>query len=181
MDLDDSHAVKAQEQIRSLWLVIAMSVCTAALRMAIWAANQLTLRYLYGSATVSRLHLRIVRVKPQLVVSNGDVLRGIGFYHYLVGVAVWIPLSVTLLLVIYYQLMPKGSRETIEVRPPKGEQSTSPFALIWALALFFLVTGLLPIAAALAVSTISVMIALIWLRRIEGTSSASTELQEGHL
>lgn len=181
MDLESNLDSKLRERIRSLWLVIAMAVCTGALRLAMWAASELTLRYLYGQATVARLHLRIVRIKPQLVVSNGDVLRGIGIYHYLLGVAIWLTLSIVLLLVIYCRLVPSGCRKVFELPPPKAERSTSLFALIWVLAPFFLVAGMLPIAAAIALSAISVMIALIWVRRIEGRSAVPAKVQEGHL
>lgn len=168
MDLESNLAVKlARERLRSLWLVMALAVCTGTLRLAMRTANDLILRYLYGSATVQHEHLRIVRVKPQLLVSNGDVLRGIGFYHYLVGVGIWFLLSVGLLLVIYYGFVPKECRQVFQVSEPRDGQSISLFALIWMIALFFLVAGFLPLAPAIALSAISVVIALIWMRKID--------------
>ena len=167
MDTDiDRRAKSVREQARSAFLVIWMATLTAALRTAMWAANEITLLYLYGRATVAHNHLRIVRVKPQLVVSNGDVLRGFGFYHYLIGVAIWLPLGIGLLFFIYYTLLPQQARAVWKGKEQK-DQSFSGLALLWALALFFLVTGLLPMASALAVAAVSVAAALIWAHRIE--------------
>lgn len=59
-----------RERVRDAWLVIFMAVGASSLRIALWTANEITLRYLYGWATVERDHLRIVKIKP-LVVSNG--------------------------------------------------------------------------------------------------------------
>jgi hypothetical protein len=160
-----AEAVSIRESVRSVWLVIFMAVGTSSLRIAIGAANWITLWYLYGRATVAHDHLRITKIKPQLVVSNGDVLRGIGFYHYLVGVATWLPLAIGLMMLIYYALLPKRHREVLQGK--EKTQSVSAFALLWTLALFFLVAGLLPMWAALAVAAASVVAALIWASRIQ--------------
>ena len=160
----DAETVSIGESVRSVWLVIFMAVATSALRIAIGVANWITLWHLYGEATVAHDHLRIIKIKPQLVVSNGDVLRGIGFYHYLVGVAIWLPLAFGLMLLIYYTLLPTRHREVLQRR--EQNQSVRGVAIIWILALFFLVTGLLPIWPALAVAAASLAAALIWARRI---------------
>jgi hypothetical protein len=158
-------AVSIRKSVRSLWLVIFMAVCTASLRVSNWAASEITLLYLYGRATVAHDHLRITRMKPQLVVSNGDVLRGIGVYHYLVGVAIWLPLAIGLLLLIYYKLMPKWQQAIMQVR--ERNQTVNATAMAWALALFFLVSGLLPMWAALALAAASVVAATIWAWKLE--------------
>jgi len=114
-------------------------------------------------------HLRIIKIKPELVVSNGDVLRGYGFYHYLVGMAIWLPLTVGLLMLIYYTLLPLECREALRTggnRRAENAQRMTVFALVWVLALFFLVTGLLPVGWALAVGFGSMLSAVIWARRI---------------
>lgn len=172
MDVESERGAKsAREQARSAFLVTWMATLTAALRIAMWAANEITLLYLYGRATVARDHLRIVRIKPELVVSNGDVLRGFGFYHYLIGIAIWLLLGIGLLLFVYYNLMPQQARDVWQGKAPK-EQSFSGIALLWALALFFLVTGLLPMGLALAVAAGSVIAALIWAQGIDYDSGA---------
>jgi hypothetical protein len=140
-----------------------MAVGTATLRIAIAASNQIMLWLVYGRDRVAREHLSITRVKPRLVVSNGDVLEGKGFYHYLMGVGIWFPLAIGLLLLIYYTLFPKLHRDVFQV---SREQSVNLIALFWALALFFLVTGLLPFWPAMAVAAGSVVVALIWVRSI---------------
>ena len=67
---------------------------------------------------------------------------------------------------IYYKLFPRAFREVWEGKA-QNEQHFSAFALLLALALFFLVTGLLPMWAALAVAAASVVAALIWAHRIQ--------------
>ncbi len=108
----DRESKVLRQRVGSIMLVIWMATATSALRIALWAANVITLWYLYGRTTVEHEHLRITKIKPQLVVSNGDVLRGIGGYHFLVGVAIWLPLTCGLLFLIYYALLPGSFRRS---------------------------------------------------------------------
>ena len=101
-------------------------------------------------------------MKPRLVVSNGDVLADKGFYHYLISAGIWLPLSLGLLALIYYTLLPKPHREVWR----RKEQSVSLVALLWGLALFFLSAGLLPFGWSLIVSAGSLAAALVWARRM---------------
>jgi hypothetical protein len=78
---------------QSIGLVIWKAVCTATLRLSMVVANTLALWRVYGRARVLREHLQITRIKPQLVVSNGDVLRGLTFQHYVTGAAIWLASS----------------------------------------------------------------------------------------
>jgi len=159
----EEQAPSIRDGVRSAWLVIFMAVAASSLRIAIWASNVITLWYLYGRATVERDHLRIVRVKP-LVVSNGDVLRGIGGYHYFVGVVIWLPLAFALMSLIGYTLLPKRHREALQAK--EQSQGGSAVAVIWALVLPILVTAVLPMWAALTLAAGSVAAALIWARRV---------------
>lgn len=154
-----------RQSVRSVWLVIFMAVCTSTLRIARSAASEITLIYLYGRATVVRDHLHITRMRPHIVVSNGDVLRGIGPYHYFVGVAIWLPLAFGLLMLIYYKLMPTWQRALMQVR--ERNQGVNSAALVWVLALFFLVTGLLPMWAGITLAGASVAAAVIWAWKLE--------------
>lgn len=165
----DRESKQLRQRAGSIMPITWMATATSALRIALWASSEITLWYLYGRATVEREHLRITRIKPQLVVSNGDVLRGIGPYHYFVGVALWLPLTCGLLFLIYYVLMPAPFRKVWEGRAQK--QSFGALALVWALALFFLVPGLLPMPSALAVAFGTVLVGLIWVRIIDYASS----------
>lgn len=168
----DRESKVLRQRVGSIMLVIWMATATSALRIALWAANVITLWYLYGRTTVEHEHLRITKIKPQLVVSNGDVLRGIGGYHFLVGVAIRLPLTCGLLFLIYYALLPRQFQEVWERRPQKG-QSSGTLALLWALALFFLVPGLLATAPAPAVAAVTVFAGLVRARLVDyGASQA---------
>jgi hypothetical protein len=161
----DRDVRKLRERAVSVCLVIWMAVATSTLRIAIWAAGEIVLWQAYGRERVVREHLSVTRMRPQLVVSNGDVLWGRSFYHYLISVAIWLPLSVSLLLSVYYRLVPNPIRQAFEV-PKRKEESVPVVALLWMLVVFFLVPGLLPVGPALAVGFGSVAAALIWARRI---------------
>jgi hypothetical protein len=154
-----------RQRVRSVWLVIFMAVCTSTIRIAQWAASEITLIYIYGRATVARDHLHITRMKPQIVVSNGDVLQGMGFYHYLVSLIIWLPLGIGLLLLIYYKLTPKWQQALMQTR--ERGQPVNAVAMVWGLALFFLVTGLQPMGAAMALAAASVAAALIWAWKLD--------------
>ena len=77
-------------------LILWASVCLTMLRLCLEAAAWLVLWQVYGRQTVAGLHLSMVRIKPELVVSNGDVLRGFGPLHFFYGVGLWIPTTVRL-------------------------------------------------------------------------------------
>jgi len=165
MDIkSDRDAKLLREKVRSVLFLIGVAGATSTLRIAIWAASMITLWYTYGPATVSRQHLRITRMRPELLVSNGDVLWGRSFYHYLISVGIWLPLACGVLLLIYYKFVPKRVRDLYELSQ-RTEGSIWPIAQIWGIVLFFLV-GLLPAAPALAVAAVSVVVALLWARRI---------------
>jgi hypothetical protein len=157
-------AASTRQSVRSAWLVILVAVCTATLRIASWAAGEITLLYFYGWAAVAHGHLHITRMKPQIVVSNGDVLPGIGFYHYSVGVVIWLPLAFGLITLVCYTLLPKWQLAFMRVR--ERNQRVSAVVLVWVLALFFLVSGLLPMGDAMALAAASVAAALIWAWKI---------------
>lgn len=160
----EAKIASVDENVRSVWLVIFMAVTTSALRIAIWAGNEIMLWQVYGRERMAREHLRITRIKPKLVVSNGDILWGKGFYHFLISGLIWLPLAVGLLFLAYYILMPKWHQETLQ---NSKEQTVNLVGLLWALALFFLIAGLLPLGASNVVSVSSVFLALIWARRIQ--------------
>jgi hypothetical protein len=161
--LPHQTSASMRQGVRDAWLVLFMAVAASSLRIALWAADAITLWHLYGRATVARDHLRIVNVKP-LVVSNGDVLRGIGPYHYFVGVVIWLPLTFALMSLIGYTLLPRRHRKALQAR--EQTQGGTAVSVIWALALPILITAVLPMWAALSVGAVSVVAASIWARRI---------------
>ena len=73
-----------------IWLVITLSM----LRIASWVSGQIILIHAYGWGRVSREHLQMARLKPLLVVSNGDVL----------------------LVVLAFKLLPQPYREAMKGR-----------------------------------------------------------------
>src|SRR5271163_912780 len=127
-------AASTRKSVRSVWLVICVAVCTSTLRIASWAAGEITLLYFYGWAAVARDH------PPHYAneAANGhlqrDVLPGIGFYHYSVEVVIWLPLAFGLMMLIYYTLLPKWQQAVMQVR--ERNQRVSAVALLWVLALF---------------------------------------------
>lgn len=147
--------------INSLWLVICLAVCTSVLRVSLETVDRGILRHAYGQERVAREHLRIVRAKPELVVSNGDVLPGLTFRRYLMIGVPWLAISFVSLALTYRFALPRPEQE----RLLQGNNRVSAPAVLWALALFFLVPGWLPLTWALAFGVGSAILALIWARR----------------
>lgn len=139
------------------WLVICVAVAMAMLRLSIIAADAIVLSSVYGAA-VSRDQLRIVGRKPELLVSNGDVLHGWGFRHFVIAGGLWIIASFLLLLLCWRFLLPARFREaTVRVHA-----RTTSLGLVWVLSLFFLGAGVLPLGVALAFDALSLAAALWW-------------------
>jgi hypothetical protein len=150
----------------SLMMLMGFSIITGALRFALWSANWITLWYLYGWATVQHDHLRIVRIKPELVVSNGDVLKGIGAYHYFVGVAIWLPVAFGLYLPIFYKLVPPRIQALTTQRRRQSE-SWNSWPVLLVLPLAFLVTAGLDMRPAMLLAAGTAGGTLLWLRKLE--------------
>jgi len=160
----DRDATKLRKRAVSVCLVIWIAAGTSALRIAIWSAGEIVLWHVYGPERVVREHLSITRMRPELMVSNGDVLWGRSFHQFLISLAIWLPLSAGLLPWIYYHLVPQPIRQSYEASKKK-EESVPVVAQLWIVALFFLV-GLLPMGPGLAIGFGSVAAALFWARRI---------------
>ena len=161
----DSKAASFEAKVHSLWLVAGMAIAGGSLRFALWASNVITLWYLYGWATVRHDHLTIVRVKPDLVVSNGDVLHGIGGYHYFVGVVVWLPLTIGLAFLVDRVILPEACRRILKENKP-SKDSCGAWALLYVLPMLILVTAFLPTLVALFLALASAVVPIIWLRTI---------------
>jgi hypothetical protein len=77
-------------------LVAIMLFCacvTAGLKIGLRAADAIILRQVYGPQRVEREHLRIVNVKPTLLVSNGDVLKSHAIRYFLIACAVFLAIG----------------------------------------------------------------------------------------
>jgi len=65
--------------------VMIFSACaTAGLKVGLRTSDAIILRQVYGAQRVAAEGLTIVKTKPHLVVSNGDVLEDHGFIHFLI-------------------------------------------------------------------------------------------------
>lgn len=149
-----------KDKDRSSILVISfMSVATAMLRLSIAAANTVVLWLRYGYGVVRRDHLTVMKIKPELVVSNGDVLYGTSFLHYGIGVTIWLLSSTSLLLVLYKCAFPKRFRLELE---SSRANTVGAVGALWAIGLFFLVPGLFPLGAAMMLALLSLLFALQW-------------------
>jgi hypothetical protein len=118
------------ESLNGQVLVIFMVSALSMLRTAIWGASQIILFQVYGRERATREHLQLVKFKPKLVVSNGDVLWGRGFEHYLIGMAIWLP-STILILLVAWKLLPKAYHDAMQLGTYAG------WAILLAIFLFF--------------------------------------------
>jgi hypothetical protein len=77
---------------------------------------------------------------------------------------IWLPLAFGLITLICYTSLPNWQLAFMRVR--ERNQRVSAVVLVWVLALFFLVSGLLPMGDAMALAAASVTAALIWAWKI---------------
>jgi hypothetical protein len=87
--------------------------CTATLGFAVWTADRVVLRCVYGAEAVRRDQLRIVSHKPVPRVSNGDRLEEWGLRRFLITSATWLPLAGGVLFVLMW-LVPRDYREMVK-------------------------------------------------------------------
>ena len=146
---------------RSAFMVVWSSVTLSALRLSSESAKWLILWHLYGYKTIVRDHLAIVRVKPELVVSNGDILRGWGFAHFLIGVSIWLPTTMLALTLLFKWFTPQWYREYSK----NGATNSGGSAGVAAtLVMFFCIPGLLSFAPAMVLGLSAATLGLLWLR-----------------
>jgi hypothetical protein len=65
-------------------LRIFSACATGGLKIGLRVSDAVILRQVYGAPRVAAEGLTIVKTKPHLVVSNGDVLKDHGFIHFLI-------------------------------------------------------------------------------------------------
>ena len=153
----------------SVWLIVVLAVATGMLRLSVMAADTLVLWRVYGRERVLREQLAITRTKPELVVSNGDVLHGHAFPHFAVGAAIWLVATFLVVLTLYRLALPAKVQRTL-----KSARSNTPGggAIIWALVLSVLVVAVLPLSAGLTLAAASVLLALSWAWRLDRQTDA---------
>ena len=140
--------------------IVWASVSLTVLRLSLEVSNRLILWQVYGRRTVSANHLALVSVKPQLVASNGDVLRGFGPIHYLYGVALWIPTTIAALILLGRYVAPCWWREA-STNPRKMKPGA--VGVVATLLMFFTIPGL-PVVQALTFGGLAAAVGLWWLR-----------------
>lgn len=141
-------------------IIVWASVALTVLRLSLEASNRLILWQVYGRRAVVANHLWLVRAKPELVVSNGDVLRGFGPIHYFYGVALWIPATIAVLVLLVRYAAPRWWREA-SANPRKMKPGA--IGVVATLLMFFTIPGL-PLVQALTLGGLAAMAGLWWLR-----------------
>lgn len=158
-------AIFRRDDSESAALILWVSVAFTMLRLSLEAADWLVLRQVYGRRTVAHEHLSIVSIKPELVVSNGDVLRGFAPTHYFYGISIWLPMTVVVLIGIAKYLAPrwwaKASITPRNMRP-------RAIGVIIALGLFGAIGGVLSLRPAITLGTIAATASTWWLRNSVG-------------
>ena len=120
-----------QESLNGQILVMFMAIAMGMLHLGIWIASRLVLFQVYGRERVLREHLQMVRIKPRLQVSNGDILWHRGLEHFLISGVIWIPATVCLFALAWHW-WPDSYRSAVL----KGTTS-SGWAIFAAILIFF--------------------------------------------
>jgi hypothetical protein len=146
----DRSTIKQHESLNGHFLVIFMVIAMSMFRIASWAAGRIILLLAYGRTRVSREHLELVKIKPQLLVSNGDVLWNKGFEHFLIGQTIWIP-TTCLLLVLAWKLLPEPYHDAMQQNKTYVGWSLAAAILLFFAMAWFPLKLILPLAAGLLV------------------------------
>lgn len=142
-------------------MIVWSSVTLSTMRLSSEVAKKLTLWYLYGVNTVAHDHLSIVRVKPELIVSNGDVLKGWGPFHFLISVSLWLPTTFVVLIVLFKCFTPEWWGEQSQNR---GRTSPGAAGMASTLVMFFCIPGGLGFMPAVCLGLAAAVLGLFWLR-----------------
>ena len=136
-----------------IWLVVTLSM----LRIASWVSGEILVIHVYGWKRVLHEHLQLTRLKPLLVVSNGDVLPNSPALHYLIGVVIWIPSTMLSLFFVFKRLLPQPYHEAMN-----GGTAAS-WSILSIVPLFFAL-NLLPLKAALVSAFVLLAVLLLTAR-----------------
>jgi hypothetical protein len=146
-------------------IILFFAITATALRACYELAFRVILWHTYGFSKVASEHLKIIKAKPGLVVSNGDVLYGMGFTHYAIGVVLWLPLTFCALILTYKLALPNLYRALSSKQVTQGQGPFPGLTILAVPALAYLVTAFLPMMLALALGLMSAVVSVIWLRR----------------
>jgi len=158
-DQPEASLTAAQkESLNGRVLLLFICIALSTLRIGIWISNWIVLFWVYGRERVFREHLEIVKIKPLLVVSNGDVFGPLGFVHFLIAVILWMVLSISL-LTFSWKLLPTPYHDSIKQGTYAG------WSILAAITLFFTL-NILPLKFALALALLVVAMVFLTLRRV---------------
>jgi hypothetical protein len=103
--------------------VMIFSACaTAGLKVGLRTSDAIILRQVYGAQRVAVEGLTIVKTKPHLVVSNGDVLEDHGFIHFLIVVPFFLGIGAGATIGGLYAL-PRPIREMFNRDAKRGREN----------------------------------------------------------
>jgi hypothetical protein len=144
----------------SLSVVVFVTVGTILARLCFYAAGIILLIWTYGRDRVLREHLSIMKYKPQIIVSNGDVLLGQRNLATSIGALMWL-VSTFVCLLLVQRLLPRSERDALR----RKHTAVSTPALLVVIALFFGI-GLLPLLQSVLVagSVLAIAFLLSWRR-----------------
>jgi hypothetical protein len=155
--------IKQNESLNGRVLVIFIVIAMSMLRIGVWVASEVVLFQVYGRERVSHDHLQIVKIKPRLVVSNGDVLWSRGFEHFLMAGVIWMSLTI-LFFYLAWKLLPKPYHGAMQQGTYAGWSILSVIILFYAL-------GLLPLKLTLVIAAVLLVVVLLTARasvRVDG-------------
>jgi hypothetical protein len=145
-----------------------------AVSAALWAARQAVLCLVYGPVAVGREGLRLVKLKPGLVVSNGDRLDDWGFPLFLITTAIWVPL-LFLLIAAVWGWLPVDYRRRLPPPDRPFAQASSADAVFLFVPLLLTVVLWASVGMGMAgVTLLALALATAWLTaRREGGGQAA--------
>lgn len=144
----------AVEKTASAGVILFVTSGTFLARLSSYFSMKILLVWTYGAHRVATEHLMIVRHKPDMAVSNGDILYGKGFFCYLIGIGLWLPSLIGFML-LAIRLLPQREQEAL-----KGKYTASGPAILLAIALFYLI-GLLPLKFSVLLTLFVLTLALL--------------------
>jgi len=119
-----------------LVMFLLFSACTtAALKIGTRTADYLVLCHVYGPDVVAAQHLQIIGGKPNLRISNGDVLSGYNFVHFLISAAGFVVVGVLCLAGATLAVaLADAGHSTLKGEGKQGEPGLIPLLLFIPLA-----------------------------------------------
>jgi hypothetical protein len=150
-------------------IAVLLFSCSATLGFAVWTADQVVLRCVYGAEVVRRDQLLIVSHKPVPRISNGDRLEDWGFRHFLIASATWLPLAGGVLFVLLW-LVPRDYREMLKEQSSQGK-GLPGLCFVLLIPTVILVIGLSPSFVASGLAGL-VALAMVWITAAVGRITA---------